>query len=130
MPHQFSFIVSIQSEKAAERAEIVKSDGSVDLTPTGPDPEPEEVDDTQSIADSVMSCDSAIKSIHSRKSIVALITDAKKRISVQLNPIDEGDCELPVAPPICITHTDDDGARLAEKKSVNKLAFKHRNPAL
>jgi hypothetical protein len=76
-----------------------------------------------------MSSDSTIKSIHSRKSVAALVSDVKKRMS-QLNPIEESGQEVAMRPPISITHTDDDGARMVEKKSVNKLAFKHRNPAL
>ena len=82
-------------------------------------------DDTQSIAETVMSNESAIKSIHSRQSVKLLVTKAKERA---LDPIDEK--EAAMTPPVSISHTDDDGARLEEMKSLNKLAFKHRNPAL
>lgn len=61
--------------------------------------------------------------------MTTLVIDAKKRRS-QLHSIREDEKESAIMPPIVITHTDDDGARMAEKKSVNKLAFKHRNPAL
>ena len=120
-----------QSEKAAERAEIIGNNTLVDLIQDLPPDTPlePEVDDTQSIADSVMSSDSTIKSIHSRKSMTTLVIDAKKRRS-QLYPIKEDEHETAIPPPISITHTDDDGARMAEKRSVNKLAFKHRNPSL
>ena len=32
--------------------------------------------------------------------------------------------------PKTVIHIEDDGARLAEKKSLNKLPFKNRNPAV
>ena len=38
--------------------------------------------------------------------------------------------EKGMTPPITITHTEDNGARLKETKSLNKLPFKNRNPAL
>ena len=42
----------------------------------------------------------------------------------------EEEKEKAVPPPVLSTVTDDNGARMAEKKSLNKLAFKNRNPAL
>ena len=98
----------------------------VDCVPSDTVADEPEIDDTQSIAISVMSTDSTIKTIHSRKSMAALVTDAKRRMITELNPIEE----IAMTPPICVTHKDDDGARMAEKKSVNKLAFTRRNPAL
>lgn len=82
-------------------------------------------DDAQSIADSVMSSDSAIKTIHSRQSMKSLVSKAKERV---LAPVNEE--EVGVTPPITIIHTDDDGARREEMKSLSKLPFKHRNPAM
>ena len=38
--------------------------------------------------------------------------------------------EIKMNPPITIIHTQDDGARLREIKSLNKLPFKNRNSAL
>lgn len=81
--------------------------------------------DAQSIADSVISNESAIKSIHSRQSMKTLVTKAKEHA---LDTISEKDTAM--TPPVCIVHTDDNGARLDEMKSLNKLAFKHRNPAI
>jgi hypothetical protein len=72
-----------------------------------------------------MSNESEIKSIHSRQSVKLLISKAKERV---LDPVDEE--ELAVTPPVTISHTDDDGARLEETKSLSKLPFRHRNPAL
>ena len=86
----------------------------------------DDADDIKSIEDSVIS-ESSIGSIHSRKSLAALVYKAKERVS-EMAQIQEEEEALP--PPILITHTDDDGARMAEKKSINKLAFKNRNPAL
>jgi hypothetical protein len=82
-------------------------------------------DDEKSIAASVMSNESEIKSIHSRQSVKLLVSKAKERV---LAPVNED--ESAVIPPVTISHTDDDGARLEETKSLNKLPFKHRNPAL
>ena len=38
--------------------------------------------------------------------------------------------EMSMKLPLTIVHKEDDGARLAETKSFNKLPFKNRNPAL
>eukprot|EP00956_Cyclotella_meneghiniana_P001599 scaffold1796_cov60-Cyclotella_meneghiniana.AAC.9 len=112
------------SENAAIRSDLVKGSTFIDEVPL--EPEIVEVeDDTESIAETVMSNESAIKSIHSRQSVKLLVTKAKERA---LDPIDEK--EAAMTPPVSIRHTDDDGARLEEMKSLNKLAFKHRNPAL
>jgi len=120
-----------QSEKALERAEVVtKRHVLVDMIPADADIEVHMDDDVESVAASMLSTDSTIKSIHSRKSITALVSDAKKRMSQQLNLIEEGEPEIAMTPPLSITHTDDDGARMAEKQSIHKLAFQHRNPAL
>eukprot|EP00804_Cyclotella_cryptica_P002660 CCRYP_009587-RA/>CCRYP_009587-RA protein AED:0.08 eAED:0.08 QI:2055/1/1/1/0.66/0.75/4/453/327 len=119
----------VDSEKAALRAEAL-GDQSLFVDKVPPDLYELDVDDTCSISESVMSTDSTIKSIHSRKSLAALISKAKSQISSQLTPIGEDEHETALPQPILITHTDDDGARMAEKKSINKLAFKNRNPAI
>ena len=95
-----------------------------------------DTDDTESIATSVMS-ESTIGSIHSKKSMKALVSKAKERILESATIEEEGggeegeeEKEKAVPPPVLSTVTDDNGARMAEKKSLNKLAFKNRNPAL
>jgi len=120
-----------QSENAARRAEALEHHSIVDVLPTyiGNDDDDEE-NDMRSIANSVMS-ESTMGSIHSRKSLANLVSKAKERLSSKnLTPIIEDGKEEAMPPPRLITHTDDDGARLAEKKSISKLAFKNRNPAL
>ena len=102
----------------------------VDFVP--PDLESDEnddVDDTKSIANSVMS-ESSIGSIHSKKSLTALVSKARQRIS-EMSPIEEeAGIDEAIKPPVLSTVTDDNGARMAEKNSINKLAFTKRNPAL
>lgn len=94
-------------------------------------------DDMRSIADSLRSCsDDTVSSIHSRKSIQVLISKAKERManSSNLPKIHEETAsygaEVSLNYPVTITHNEDDGARLKETKSLNKLPFKNRNPAL
>lgn len=84
-------------------------------------------DETRSIADSIKTSGGySVTSIHSQKSLRHLISEAKK----SLESIHEGMGEVGAPLPIMITHTDDGGARLAQTKSLNKLPFKNRNPAL
>ena len=78
-------------------------------------------DDDLSIVDSVRS-DHSIRSIHSQKSINALIARAKEKLNIAMEPILEE--------PVLSTLVEDDGRRIAETKSLNKLPFKNRNPAL
>lgn len=97
-------------------------------------------DDINSIAETVRSCgDASISSIHSRKSMQMLVSQAHDRLGSATNHTkvlhtiiednsDHG--EMNMKPPVTITHTEDNGARLAETKSLNKLPFKNRNPAL
>jgi len=42
----------------------------------------------------------------------------------------EEEGEDAILPPVVSTVTDDNGARMAEKKSIHKLAFKNRNPSV
>jgi hypothetical protein len=97
----------------------------------------EKDDDMRSIANSLRSCSNdSLSSIHSRKSIQVLISKAKERISNTSNlpKINEETpsygAEVSLNYPLTITHSEDDGARLRETKSLNKLPFKNRNPAL
>lgn len=84
-------------------------------------------DDAKSIADSIKtSGGKSVSSIHSQKSLRYLISEAKR----SLETIHEGKGEFKTQLPIIITHTDDGGARLAQTKSLDKLPFKNRNPAL
>mmetsp|Transcript_11773 Transcript_11773/g.25124 ORF Transcript_11773/g.25124 Transcript_11773/m.25124 type:complete len:321 (+) Transcript_11773:116-1078(+) len=119
----------LDSESAALRAEAFEQNTIVDLLPGDVENEDIKYDDVKSIA-SVMS-ESSLGSIHSRKSLANLLTKVKEGIaSKRLSAIAENGIEKAVPPPRLITHTDDDGARLAEKNSLNKLPFKNRNPAL
>jgi hypothetical protein len=132
----------LQSENAAQRAEAVNIGPVIDdNVPTDIEQNDEvDADDTESIAISVMS-ESTVGSIHSKKSIKALVSKAKERI-LETPTIEEEEeeeeeddereeeKEKAVPPPVLSTVTDDDGARMAEKRSINKLAFKNRNPAL
>ena len=98
--------------------------------------ESNEEDDIQSIAKTIMNNESNLfSSIHSSKSIKMLVKQSCDSLSVPLNVIAEEENREPMGeikmnPPITIIHTQDDGARLRETKSLNKLPFKNRNPAL
>jgi hypothetical protein len=114
----------------------IGSESIVDILPTVIEQEDEiDVDDTESIATSMMS-ESAVSSVHSKKSIKALVSKTKGRMLEMT--IEEGgeieeeeqEREKAIPPPVLSTVTDDNGARIAEKTSINKLAFKNRNPAL
>lgn len=84
--------------------------------------------DTTSITQSVMS-ESSIKPIHSKKSITELISSAMNRKTV-METIKEEQGEDAVPHPVLYTVKDDNGARISEKKSIHKLAFKNRNPSI
>lgn len=116
---------TFQSEKASHRAEALGNGPVVDFVPPDIDDEDDD-DDTRSIANSVMS-ESSIGSIHSKKSLTALVSKARERM--EMDPIEE-EGEMAIPPPVLSTVTDDNGARMAEKKSIQNLPFKNRNPAL
>jgi len=118
----------IDSEKAAFRAEALAQGPVVDFLPKDIVNDRNDAHDTESIANSVMS-ESTIGSIHSKRSLSALVSKARERRS-EMVPIEEYEEEKAMPPPILSTVTDDNGARMAEKKSINKLAFQNRNPAL
>lgn len=125
----YSFLLH-QSENAAQRAEALENGPVVDFVPTDIEKVADDgADDTKSIANSVMTADSSIGSIHSKKSLTTLVTKARERMS-NMDAIEEESAEKAVPPPVCSTVTDDNGARMAETKALNKLAFKNRNPAL
>lgn len=100
--------------------------------------------DVRSIAGTVISSKNGFMGyIHSRKSAGALVQLAKERLDTQklsgitrcsLEEIAEtnGDLveERKQSPPTSITHKDDEGARLALMKSLQKLPFMNRNPAV
>jgi len=97
---------------------------------------PKQCDDLQSIAETIRSeSSSSVSTIHSRKSLQMMVSKAKERLAtVALGSIlecsDSKGAEVAMALPLTITHKEDDGARLKETKSLNKLPFKNRNPAL
>ena len=96
--------------------------------------ESNEEDEIQSIATTILNNDEnkALSSIHSTKSIKMLVKQSCNSMSAPLNAIVEEAPvgEINISPPMTIVHTQDDGARLRETKSLNKLPFKNRNPAL
>ena len=83
-------------------------------------------EDLVSLVESVKSTSSDSNTIHSKKSMKALITKCRERLNI-MEPIRELEYRNE---PIIITHQDDDGNRILEKKSLSKLPFKNRNPAL
>ena len=127
--HSLSLLNLFQSENAAQRAEALENGPVVDFVPADIVHHEVEADDTKSIANSVMS-ESTIGSIHSKKSLTALVSKARERKSGMSPIVEEDESEKAMPPPVLSTVTDDNGARMAEKKSINKLAFKNRNPAL
>lgn len=92
--------------------------------------------DISSIAESIKSCaDASMTSIHSHKSMQMLVAKSRDKMQEMrckkgIFPINEEyPVEISMKHPITIIHTEDNGARLAETKSLNKLPFKNRNPA-
>ena len=96
--------------------------------------------DASSIVDTVMSeRGNDFLSVHSRKSMTNLILHSQKRLE-NLKNDDEPNIfssnttkttiEAELRPPIVVNHRDDDGARIAETKNLNKLPYKNRNPAI
>ena len=95
----------------------------VDFVPSNIDANVDEVDDTKSIANTVMS-KSTIRSVHSRKSLAVLVTRAKERIVGMMDSIEEGKMPQPNQSTI----SDDNGQK--KKIDVYKLPFQNRNPAV
>ena len=98
-------------------------------------------DEIQTIAESIRnSCEASIGPIHSQKSMQMMVSKAHDRIQHSNDAMNrnlpiiaewENTCgERNMNPPATITHSEDNGARLAGTKSLNKLPFKNRNPAL
>ncbi len=92
----------------------------------------EDYDDVRSIAESVRSEVCGIRSVHSHKSIQALVEKSKEKLRIGkdalVRTIQEE--EKTMDPPKIVTIIEDNGQRIAETKSLNKLPFKNRNPAL
>uniref|UniRef100_A0A7S4JSX7 Uncharacterized protein n=1 Tax=Odontella aurita TaxID=265563 RepID=A0A7S4JSX7_9STRA len=88
-------------------------------------------DDIRSVAESVRS-EGAVSCVHSQRSMEALVARSRNRIGDggRLSSLEEDGQEEGVEPPKMVIHIEDEGARLAETKSLNKLPFKNRNPAL
>ena len=81
-------------------------------------------DDTiASIAETVRSHSSAISAVHSHRSMKALIFRTRDKRALE----DIGE-EGGMAPPLCITHIDED--RFDSKEDVSRLPFLNRNPAI
>ena len=68
-------------------------------------------------------------SVHSHKSMTRLILQSHQKLKNQQHSQGFG-AEAELMPPIVVNHKDDDGARIAETKNMNKLPFKNRNPAV
>jgi len=118
----------VDRENASLRAKLLDDEPAVDFVPGDVENDDDQADDTKSIANSVMS-ESSIGSVHSKKSLTTLVAKARERRS-DMALIDEEGKEEAMQPPILSTVSDDNGARMAEKKSINKLAFINRNPAI
>ena len=91
----------LQSENAALRAKAIEDKQVVDFVPQDGDTDNEiddEAHETASIANSVMS-ESSLGSVHSKRSLAALVTKARDRRSEML-PIDEEEEEQAMPPPI------------------------------
>lgn len=75
-----------------------------------------------------------IQAVHSTKSVVQLLKNAKDKIQSvqqQVRPPPSYPAEPKVAnEPKVVIHEPNQGARMEEKKSVNKLPYMHRNPAV
>lgn len=142
----------MDSEMAAQRAESLNSAANAkdNLHNIGGDDEDggrgDSDDEIMSIAETVRS-EGTLGSIHSQRSVHALVARSRERIgnsdgggttsnstsSRALRPIAEAmqaATEATMAPPVLITHIEDDGARIAGTKSLNKLPFMNRNPAV
>lgn len=117
----------VDRENASLQAKLVDDEPAVDFLPGDVENDEVQADDTKSIANSVMS-ESSIGSVHSKKSLANLVAKARERRSDMA--LIEEDKEEAMQPPILSTVSDDNGARMAEKKSINKLAFINRNPAI
>jgi hypothetical protein len=99
-------------------------------------------DEVQSIADSIRSGSQSLWDVHSRKSVKMMVEKQLDKIpngvavdndlqrSATLFSLPSIVEEPEQVPPIIITHKDDDGARLAELKSLRRLPFQNRNPAI
>ena len=148
------YTFALQSELAAFQRDKYNTTTEIDTDPNRRDIEygdnDNAEDDIQSIAETVRSEGGAsISSVHSRKSMEMLVTKKHDRIrsivpgtkrrgykrsGVNLPlqvTMEEGHTSEPcLLPPITITHTEDNGAILAEAKSLNKLHFKNRNPVI
>ena len=94
------------------------------------------VDDTKSLADTVMSTASSIRQVHSKKSVAAMIERQKKKAEESgLSAVPEDApahaAPLPKVTPPVVAVVDDTAAAIAEKKKlVSQLAFLNRNPAV
>ena len=75
-----------------------------------------------SLTDDIINSD--MGKIHSQKSLEVLVEKSKNKILL----LDDGEKSL--NPPIIIKHSEDNGARLAQKTSLNKLPYKNRNPSV
>jgi len=91
-------------------------------------------DDTKSIVESARS----ENHIHSQKSMEALVSKSKAKMSMGMGGgggldsvrEEEGGFEKALEEPRIITHTEDNGSRLEEKKNLSKLPYLNRNPAI
>jgi hypothetical protein len=117
----------MKSELAALRAERLRlagSDGGLSDVEGRNRSSADDDDDTiASIAETVRSHSSAISAVHSHRSMKALISRTRDKLALE----DIGE-EGGMAPPLCITHIDED--RFDSKEDVSRLPFLNRNPAI
>ena len=74
--------------------------------------------DRLSIKEEILNSEMA--KIHSHKSLECLVEKSKDKMIG----------EISIHPPRMITHSEDNGARLALKSSIEKLPYKNRNPSV
>jgi len=73
----------------------------------------------------------SIRSVHSKKSLQAVINREKKKIAATMPAITEGDeAYFKAAPPVIVTHDETGGSRITKKGLVSQLPYMNRNPAV
>ena len=89
------------------------------------------VEDIQSLADTVQRKCKSLWDVHSHHSVRKMVEKEMENLAcVKQADMDTVEEEEEKQPPILVKHKDDDGARLAELKSLRKLPFINRNPAI
>lgn len=80
-------------------------------------------EDTMSVASRVLSENKGLGAVHSQKSVAAIT--AKKMEAISEEPKSSA-----VPEPRIVSHPDDEGTRLANKSTIQKLPYMNRNPSV